>query len=234
MNLSYNLNTKNLTVQISHNVGNRLTHYIYEINISVNNVHYSQNNYTSQPSNSGLTYNYTVNAIIGDSITVIANCIQVGEISRSITVTEDITEGEIKNPVLWPFHAALMLIGFILLMGGMTIAKLRKKIAKWTLKHRIINSVGIISCLSGLIIGIIMVDQTYGTHINTIHPVFGVISICFLIATPLIGQTILWSTKIKKLSERGSLIRTIHRWSGRTTLLLVSVTLILGFLRVFA
>jgi hypothetical protein len=89
MSLSYNSNTQTLTVSISHSVSNPSTHFVESVEVLVNSSSVLTTPYTSQPSPSSFSYEYTINANIGATIQVIASCNQGGDITRSITISED-------------------------------------------------------------------------------------------------------------------------------------------------
>ncbi len=89
MSLSYNSNTQTLTVSITHSVSNPSTHFVESVEVLVNSSSVLTTPYTSQPSPSSFSYEYTVNANIGATIQVIATCNQGGDITRSLTVSED-------------------------------------------------------------------------------------------------------------------------------------------------
>lgn len=134
----------------------------------------------------------------------------------------------------WPIHAALMLIGLILVSSATIIARKKKKIKKWIVKHKFIAIFGTFSCLAGLGLGIRIVGENFNNHINSIHSIFGLISISLLSITPIIGQSIFWAAKQKNKSvKKIRTFRLFHKWLGRTTLLVVIVTIILGILRLF-
>jgi hypothetical protein len=87
MSINYDNETKILVVSITHIVSNPEEHYIYNITIEKNNNFYKSFDYTSQPSSSSFTYNYSdIDSINGDMFSVTARCIQGGQISKSLTV----------------------------------------------------------------------------------------------------------------------------------------------------
>ena len=139
----------------------------------------------------------------------------------------------IDNLPDWPIHAILMLIGIILIVGAAIIARKKKKISKWINKHKLIAILGVFSCLTGLGLGIRMVGENFNNHINSIHYIFGLISISLLSFTPLIGQSIFWAVKKKRSPKKIRSIRLFHKWLGRITILIVIVTIILGIFRLF-
>ena len=139
----------------------------------------------------------------------------------------------IDNLSDWPIHAILMLVGIALIGAAAIIARKKKKITKWMIKHKITAILGVFSCLAGLGLGIRMVGENFNNHINSIHSVFGLISISFLSFTPLIGQFIFWTVKKKRPPKKIRSIRLFHKWIGRITILIVIITISLGTLRLF-
>lgn len=134
----------------------------------------------------------------------------------------------------WPLHLGLMLFGLILILGGFVIARKKKTVKKWIVKHKFIGIFGVFCLLGGFVIAFRMVGESFENHFNSIHAIFGVISIALLVITPLIGQTIFWTVKTKRLKKKVKTLRMIHRWIGRTTIILVSITITLGLLRLFS
>ena len=91
MTLAYNSNTDTLSVTISHSSANFNTHYIFEVNVTLNGGQAVDQGYTSQPSNS-FTYDYVLIAMDGEVIEVTARCTQAGIITRAITVGQPTEE----------------------------------------------------------------------------------------------------------------------------------------------
>ena len=97
MNINYDIETKEMTVSITHTVSNPANHYIYNITIERNNEFYRSYEYTNQPTNSYFSYNYSgIEGEVGDMFSVVASCIQGGQISKSLTVGSD--TGESATP----------------------------------------------------------------------------------------------------------------------------------------
>jgi hypothetical protein len=108
MTLEYNSGNETLSVTISHSSGNFNTHYIFEVNITLNGGQAIDQGYTSQPSNT-FTYNYNLTAMAGNVIEVTARCTQAGIITRSLTVGQpnEVIPGFIG---LWIFMGVSMII----------------------------------------------------------------------------------------------------------------------------
>jgi hypothetical protein len=140
--------------------------------------------------------------------------------------TGESTGGEVTS--LWPYHAALMLSGFILMGIGIAIARYLKK-KKWRMKvHKIVTVLGVSLGMAGLVIGIMMVEQTIGVHFRILHDIIGTISVITFIITPVLGYLMF------KIKGKGKQIRMAHIWIGRFDIfILVTISIILGFLSAF-
>ncbi|MHA2398208.1 MAG: hypothetical protein ACXADU_04895 [Promethearchaeota archaeon] len=89
MSLSYIADTDQLDVTITHLTGGTAGHFIENVTIRVNGSIVHSETYTSQPSPTTFTYQYTsIVANIGATINVWANCSLTGDIiTRQLTVT---------------------------------------------------------------------------------------------------------------------------------------------------
>jgi hypothetical protein len=119
MTVSYNLETQDLRVTITHPVSDQTTHYIYQVKIEKNGVLYNTFLYDSQPDLNSFTYTYQVNATTADIIDVTASCIQGG--SKTIQHTIAINNGESKKST--PGFEVIILLGAVLI----TLTMLRRK-----------------------------------------------------------------------------------------------------------
>jgi len=108
MVLDYDLETSELSVTITHETPAPTIHYIYKVDIDLNDELIISEEYDSQPTNDIFTYVYVVEAEIGDEITVTSYCNIQGSITRSITVRDPAQDDppivEIKNPTKGYFH----------------------------------------------------------------------------------------------------------------------------------
>jgi hypothetical protein len=119
MTVSYNLETQDLQVIITHQVSDQTTHYIYQVKIEKNGVPYNTSLYDSQPDLNSFTYTYQVNATTADIIDVTASCIQGG--SKTIQHTIAINNDESKKST--PGFEVIILLGAVLI----TLTMLRRK-----------------------------------------------------------------------------------------------------------
>ncbi len=123
---------------------------------------------------------------------------------------------------LWPYHAALKSLGFILLATGMLVARYLKTRQGWLKIHKAFGIVGALFVLSGFSMAIYMVAVSTGQHFALPHTYLGAIAIIFVCITPILGYAQF------HVSSNRATIRTIHRWSGRITLILVLSTMLSG------
>ncbi len=93
ISLSYDFESQELTVQVTHNVEDVNTHYIYQIVVEKNSVVALTRDYTTQNTTSGMSASYEIAAAHGDVLRVTAKCIISGQASNQITVIDpDSTE----------------------------------------------------------------------------------------------------------------------------------------------
>jgi hypothetical protein len=133
---------------------------------------------------------------------------------------------EIEIPEFWIIHAALMVMGFILMIVGITIAKVFKKKKWWLKTHKRIGILGAVFSVAGLVMAFIMVSLGSGEHFRVPHAFLGILAIIFAILTPTLG---FMQFKIKKNKAK---IRFTHRWVGRIAAVLMLLNIILGLILV--
>ena len=127
---------------------------------------------------------------------------------------------------LWPYHAVLMTLGFLLLFTGMLIARYLKTRQWWLRAHKMMGIQGTILFISGLLMAICMVSLSTGVHFRVPHAYFGAIVIALIVMNPILGYAQL------KSSSKAAKIRTIHSWSGYFALVLILINMIVGILLV--
>ena len=86
MSLTYNSTTHDLQISVTHQVSNPDTHYVFRINIKINNETYANREYSNQPGSS-FTYTFEeLEVIEGDTIEVTAYCNQGGYLTKQLTI----------------------------------------------------------------------------------------------------------------------------------------------------
>ena len=238
VDLSYDPGIQQLTVAIDHPVNNPVTHYIYRIEISRNNEIIQVFNYTSQPTTSPFNYSYSFPAASGDEFRATAYCSVAGSLTGQLktpaspaesTTSPSRTEQPpllslpgtpaIILPLLWPYHALLMVTGFLLMFSAMLIARYRWGWIRWYKAHHVLTPVGGALSIAALLIAIYMVAATGGPHLRVPHAWLGAIIIALILVT--IGLGFLR----KKWIAKQRVIRPFHVWSGRVMLALMAVNI---------
>ena len=123
--------------------------------------------------------------------------------------------------VFWPYHAFSMSTGLVLFFSGAIVIHYRKT-KNWYRSHALLQGVGGLSVISGLIIGIFMVARSGTTHLRYFHGILGAGTIALIVSTLIIGYSITHIPHLKPM------IRTAHRWMGRVSMGLVIVNILLG------
>lgn len=128
--------------------------------------------------------------------------------------------------VLWPYHAALMTLGFVMMTTGMLIARYLKTRQGWLKMHKAAGISGVLFAIPGLFMAIYMVSVSTGLHFAKPHTYLGAITIILVGVTPVLGYAQL------TVRSKSAAMSTIHRWAGRITLAFMVVTIVSGLLLV--
>ena len=124
---------------------------------------------------------------------------------------------------LWPVHAFLMSASFMLMLTGMLVSRYYKKKRGWLKTHRLLEWFGAASGILGFAIAIYMVSVSTGVHFRVVHSIVGLITIISMTLNPILGYNIL-----RKKRDHKPGYRILHRWIGRTMLIGMLVTILLG------
>jgi desulfoferrodoxin (superoxide reductase-like protein) len=222
MLLKYDIDSQTLTVTVVHNVSDPTTHYVYRIEIRRNDI-IETKEYNEQPTSSRFTYTFHVPASPGDVLRVTAECNLGGSITETVELGES-TTAEKRRPQLWPFHAALMSVGFLLMIVAVANIYSRTPDLRWLKAHKIAGALSSVIIVCGLIVAIYMVSQTGGAHFKVYHAYLGGLALLFSVVTPFLGYAALRKPPIRPT-------RTAHVWMSRTTIVLIVITLLSGLLQ---
>lgn len=119
-------------------------------------------------------------------------------------------------------HAGFMITGFIMVVSAIVIAATARK-KKWWLKiHKAIATAAGMTIFMGIVSAFILAASNTGAHFTKPHAFIGIFSFSVVLATLVLG----WSQF--KFPQKGKLIRTAHRWIGRTSLIVLTITLLSG------
>jgi hypothetical protein len=208
-----------LTVTITHNVANTSAHYVYRVTILINGAPATSVLYTSQPSEGQFTYHYPVNAAPGDTISVTADCNIAGSITRTLFLGEG-QEQEGASTPLWPYHALIMTLGFILLIAAVLLIQFGKTIQGWYRWHKHLALTGSVLIVVGLSVAYYMVGLSGGPHIRVGHAIIGITTIVLLVLSIILGYA------KEKVRPPKLYLRTIHIALGIITILFLIATIL--------
>ena len=124
IDLSYDISSQILSVDVSHSVSDVNSHYIYEVVIEKNSVEVLTKDYTSQNTTSGFLATYSIPAVEGDVLSVTAKCIQSGQISDEITVGDTTPTNGDGTPM---FSTPLIAISVVALLAVIVIVILLRR-----------------------------------------------------------------------------------------------------------
>jgi len=133
--------------------------------------------------------------------------------------------GELASEIvkLWPYHASLVILGFLLLVWGMTVARRKEK--GWLKKHKHLGISGASVSVAGMTMAAYMISVASQEHFRVPHAYLGSFVILLLIITPALGLI-----QLKAAKDNKAKIRRVHRLFGRTALLLMALNMLFGML----
>lgn len=115
-----------------------------------------------------------------------------------------------------------MILAFVAMFVGMIIARFMKKKSWWLKVHRFLGTTAAILVLLGLLAEAIQLSLMGRPHLAVPHAWIGLVAVCLAMLTPILGVI---QVNVRRVSSR---LRGPHRGSGRMTLLLMVINIILG------
>jgi desulfoferrodoxin (superoxide reductase-like protein) len=214
--LAYSMDTKILSVSISHSVSDTSTHYINKIEVKRGSEILVSQSYTSQPSKSSFTYEYSVDVAEGEVLTVIAYCSVSGSDSNTLTITGDSGSSRTENiSALWTFpHFVLILIGLLSMSFGVAFIFLHKP-KSWFLLHKGLSSLGVFFTILGILL-------LPALNLGLLHSVLGLIGAIGM--ATCIGLGVYFGISKKKP------YRSVHIWGGRLAFGLMCIAALIGLI----
>ncbi|RZN42800.1 MAG: hypothetical protein EFT35_01660 [Methanophagales archaeon ANME-1-THS] len=88
---------------------------------------------------------------------------------------------------LWPYHAALMTAGFVVLVSSALIQSYFRRRRWWLNAHKITGIIGAILFIAGLLIANYMVSVATGVHFRVPHAYLGAVIILLVVANLILG-----------------------------------------------
>ncbi|HOV90140.1 MAG TPA: hypothetical protein PKW07_05440 [Syntrophorhabdaceae bacterium] len=119
-------------------------------------------------------------------------------------------------------HAVFVICGFVMILTGLISARFLRKRRWWLKLHKMANTVGSLSVLTGFFIMVINKSITGAGHFDSIHAYVGFFIGLLSISTPVIGFIQL------KAPYSGIKIRQIHGISGRILVILMAINILSG------
>jgi hypothetical protein len=119
-------------------------------------------------------------------------------------------------------HIVFMSIACVLVITGVMIAKKRAK--NWLRFHRIYATAGATSSVLAAMSIVFFKFSHHFSHFQSPHAIAGLITLCLLLITPILGRSIAKGPKP---------IRALHKLLGRITSIAIILTVIMGVFRFF-
>ncbi len=121
-------------------------------------------------------------------------------------------------------HAGFMILTVCVLLTGALIARFMKKRPWWLKTHRSLAITGVILFLIAVAAIAIQITLTERAHFRVPHSWVGLVAFICVLLTPTLGFL---QFKVKNVAAK---LRGFHRWSGRITICLMIINVILGLL----
>jgi len=127
--------------------------------------------------------------------------------------------------MIFVFHKLLMALATLCMLTGISTAVFFRRNRYWLKIHKSFNSTAVIFLLTGVITAIIMIGQQKREHLDGFHPVAGSIALGLTIISLFLG---FYQFKAKAGIQ---VVKILHPWLGRLSLLSLIVALISGLFR---
>jgi len=224
MQLTFQEQSGELEVDISHDVDDPTTHFVQAVVIRKNGVVLREEAYTSQPTDNLFTYRYPVVLSPGDEVTAGADCNLFGTIAARITIpgSMETAPSAPDTTPLWVYHALLLATGFAFIILAGLLPVYGKRIAGWYRLHVGTAIVGSIFALTAIGLVFRASSLAAGSSAFAIHVLLGL----FLLVT-LLAALVLALVRNRAGSKKAA-VRTAHIRAGRVFIVLVVVNILLG------
>jgi hypothetical protein len=122
-------------------------------------------------------------------------------------------------------HVSLMITAALCLCAGIGFAMFGRKKKFWLKWHKKLNATGFGLLVAGEVMAFANVATSGGNHLEGIHPWAG------LAAFILSNITLFLIFYALKAADKTT-ARTMHKWSGRASLLAIGIAMVLGFIMI--
>jgi hypothetical protein len=120
-------------------------------------------------------------------------------------------------------HAVFMCIGFLFLLTGFIIVRFMKRKAWWLKIHRLWGMLGGSCAALGSCAVVLDIALAGGQHLRIPHSYIGIVAVVLVITVSVLGFMQF------RFREHIQAIKRLHIWSGRITLVLMFINIMLGF-----
>jgi hypothetical protein len=127
--------------------------------------------------------------------------------------------------MIFILHKLLMTLATLCLLTGVSAAVFFRHSRYWLKIHKTFNSSAGIFLFTGGIMAVIMIAQQKGEHLEGFHPIVGSIAVGLTVVSLFLGFYQFKATSGK------AVVKTLHRWLGRLSVLLIIIALIAGLVR---
>jgi hypothetical protein len=114
-------------------------------------------------------------------------------------------------------HISLMSIALVMVITAAVIAKRRRK--NWLKFHKVCAISGVLSSILAATCIVFLKISHHFSHLDSPHAITGLITLCLLLITPILGASIAKGPKP---------IRALHRLWGRITSIAIILTVVMG------
>jgi len=119
-------------------------------------------------------------------------------------------------------HAALMVVGSLLVFTALFVAAILRRKRWWLLLHRSAGLAGTAVILLGAVAAVAVIASSTGRHLRVPHTWLGAVTIATALVVPVLG---LLQFRIR---TKAATLRTFHRFCGRFLVAAAFATLLLG------
>lgn len=119
-------------------------------------------------------------------------------------------------------HAALMVVGSLLVFTALFVAAILRRKRWWLLLHRSAGLAGTAVILLGAVAAVAVIASSTGRHLRVPHTWLGAVTIATALVVPVLG---LLQFRIR---TKAATLRTFHRFCGRFLAGAAFATLLLG------